>query len=144
MNPKEKKKTNTSNIFYSLMILAVVVLVFQMACMVSDIRALEKEVSTIKQTYSVQQSMTVDTIISNLLILEETKDYQKLVSLEMLSVDEIKALEAEQPVIYNSLPEKALYRIVLSNENTSLFVIYDFEKNKVLRSFALDQMQIGP
>ena len=140
---ENKKKTNTSNVFYGHLILAVAVLVFQMAGMVSDIRALEKEVGTIKQTYSVQQSMKVDMIISNLLMLEETKDYSKLVSLEMLSVDEIKALETEQPVIYNSLPEKALYRIVLSNENTSLFVIYDFEENKILRSFALDQMQIG-
>ena len=143
MKSREKKKTNTSNVFYGLLILAVAVFAFQMAGMVSDIRALERDVSTIKQTYYVQQSMNVDTILSNLFILEETKDHPKLVSLEELSVEEIKALEAGQPVIYNGLPENVLYRIVLSNENTSLFVIYDFEENKVLRSFALDQMQIG-
>ena len=139
----QKKKTNTLNVFYGVLIVAVAVLAFQVAGMKSDIRALERDASTIKQISSVQQSIKLDTILSNLRNLEETRDYLTLVSLEMLSADEIKALEAEQPVIYSSLPEKALYRIVLSNENNSLLVIYDFEENKVLRIFALEQMQLS-
>lgn len=109
----------------------------------AELRDVKAKLGEIQGIPAVREAMEAQKILSNLQGMNETKGYPRLVSLEELSSGDIRALEAQQPVIYNSLPEKTLYRAVLSNENESLFVIYDLEENRILRNFALSQMQLG-
>lgn len=132
----EKAKTDTLKILAAILLVAVVALSYYVASMRSDIDAL-------KNIPAIQQSMKLQEIISKLEAANETRGYSSVVSLEELSSENVRQLELQQPVIYNSLPDKALYRIVLSRGNESLFVIYDFEENRILRSFTLDRMMLG-
>ena len=61
-----------------------------------------------------------------------------------LNLPDLAALQKQQPVIYNQLPNKSLYRIVLADSaNNSVFLIYDAEGSKILRMFDLSQMNLG-
>lgn len=132
----EKTKPDTLKILAAILLVAVVALSYYVAGMRADVDALKK-------IPEIQQSMKVQGILSNLEAANETRGYSSVVSIEELSSENVHQLELQQPVIYNNLPDKALYRIVLSRGNESLFVIYDFEENRILRSFALDRMMLG-
>lgn len=123
---------------------AIIILFVAVAALSYFLLSVMSDLEKIKQIPAIQQSLKLQDILSGLQKLNETKNYPFLVSLQEMAPQDIAALQKQQPVIYNQLPEKSLYRIVLADSaNNSVFLIYDAEGSKILRMFDLSQMNLG-
>ena len=106
-------KVKASNLYALLSI----VLIVGLAALTWQVMLLRSDVELIKSQPGIQQGIKLQSILNNLQGLNETQGYPLLVSLEELTPQQIDQLKQEQPVIYNALPDKTLYRIILANED---------------------------
>lgn len=105
----------------------------------TDIAAGPDTIGSIPET---RQSTHIDDILARLFEHEDFREYN-IASFEELSIESIRKLSVQQPVIYGGLPEKTLYRAILSNGNESLLAVYDAGEDKILRQFAVVEVQVG-
>lgn len=123
---------------------AIIILFVAVAALSYFLLSAMSDLERIRQIPAIQQSLKLQDILSGLQKLNETKNYPFLVSLQEIAPQDIGQLKKQQPVIYNQLPDKSLYRIVLADStNNSVFLIYDAEGSKILRMFDLSQMSLG-
>ena len=82
-------------------------------------------------------------ILDNLRQFPEIKPYANYsANVTLLTQNEIAGLAEKQPVIYKNLTGGALYRVEYSSPGGGLLVIYDAEKNKILREFAITNIEV--
>lgn len=123
---------------------AVAILFIAVAALSFFLFSVKSDLDRISGIPAIQQSLKLQGILSNLQKLNETRNYPFLASLQEITPADVEQLKKQQPVIYNQLPDKNLYRIVLADSaNNSVFLIYDLEGNRVLRLFGLGQAALG-
>ncbi len=123
---------------------AIIILFLISGALSLSLLSMMSELEKIRQVPAIQQSLKLQDIVSGLQKLNETRDYPLLLSLQEIAPQDVEQLKKQQPVIYNQLPERTLYSIVLANStNSSVFLIYDLEGGKILRMFDLSRMSLG-
>lgn len=82
-------------------------------------------------------------ILENLRQFPEIKPYANYsANVTFLTRNEIAGLAETQPVIYKNLTGGALYRVEYSSAGGGLLVIYDEDKNIILREFAIANLEV--
>jgi len=82
-------------------------------------------------------------ILDSLRQFPEIKPYTNYsANVTFLTQKDISELAEKQPIIYKNLTGSALYRVEYSSAGGGLLVIYDAENNRILREFAITNVEI--
>ena len=121
-NPKKKNTSNTAiYIAITVSVIAIIILASQNEQQITDRQILDE--------------------LKNFPELTPYSDYDTKVT--HLTGDDLKTLAEKQPVIYADLEGKSLYRIEYTSTTDGYLVIYDPEKNQILKQFRILNMKLN-
>lgn len=127
MQKSAPKNENIHTVFYMLLIVALMAILIVML----PGETKEPEKPTLEQQ-----------VLAKLAQYPEVKPFAGFEStIEYLTTDKLNRLKNEQPVIYGDVPSN-IYQVEYKGLESGLLVLYDFENDEILKTYAVQEIVI--